>query len=84
MKENNRKEIEKWIKTWEKAGSALDKIKLKELRSVDYYNNNQMHLNEMLRYAFEHSETRLSSGLIEQQKIFMKLNKKQIREKHDS
>jgi hypothetical protein len=83
MKENNRKEIEKWIKTWEKAGSALDKIKLKELRSVDYYNNNQMHLNEMLRYAFEHSVPRLTSGLIEQQRLFMKLKKKQMGKMHD-
>ena len=35
MKQTDRKEIEKWIKIWEKAGSALDKVKLKELRAVD-------------------------------------------------
>lgn len=76
MKEIEMKEIEKWVNIWGKAGSALDEIKLKELRAVDYYNHNQALLNEMLRYAFEHRETRLSSGLIEQQKIFMKLKKK--------
>jgi len=35
MKQTDRKEIEKWIKTWEKAGSALGRIKLKELRAGD-------------------------------------------------
>ena len=78
MKHTNRKEIKKWIRTWEKAGSALDKVKLKELRAVDYYSQNQMLLNEMLRYAFEHREPRSSSGLIEQQQIFMRLKKKQM------
>lgn len=70
------KKIEKWVNTWKKAEPALDEVKLKELRAVDYYNHNQALLNEMLRYAFEHRETRLTSGLIEQQKIFMKLKKK--------
>ena len=76
MKKTKIKKIEKWVNTWKKAGPALDEVKLKELRSVDYYNHNQALLNEMLRYAFEHREPRLSSGLIEQQKIFMKLKKK--------
>ena len=84
MEDTDRRDIKKWVETWKKTGSLLDKVKLKELRAADYYSRNQMFLNEMLRYAFEHRETRLSSGLIEQQKIFMKLNKKQIREKHDS
>lgn len=75
IKKTNKKEIAKWIKTWEKAGSALNRIKLNELRSGSYYSQNQMLLNEMLRYAFEHRETRLSSGLVEQQQIFMKLKK---------
>lgn len=75
MKDSKRKEIEKWIETWEKAGSALDRVKLNELRADDYYSQNQVLLNEMLQYAFEHRKLRLSSGLIEQQKIFMKLKK---------
>ncbi len=75
MEDSKRKEIEKWIETWEKAEFALDKVKLNELRADDYYSQNQMLLNEMLQYAFEHREFRLSSGLVEQQKIFMKLKK---------
>ncbi len=75
MKESKRKEIEKWIETWEKAKPALDRVRLHELRAENYYNKNQFFLNEMLQYAFEHREIRLSSGLVEQQRIFMKLNK---------
>ena len=75
MKDSQRKEIEKWIETWEQAGFALDRVKLNELRAHDYYSQNQVFLNEMLQYAYEHRQLRLSSGLIEQQKIFMKLKK---------
>ena len=35
-------------KTWEKASSALCKVKLKELKAADYYSQNQILLNEML------------------------------------
>jgi len=73
MKNSQRKEIEKWLETWERAGSALDRVKLNELRAGDYYHRNQKLLNEMLQYAFEHRQPRSTSGLIEQQKIFMKL-----------
>jgi len=82
MEDSKRKEIEKWIETWEKAESALYNVKLKELRADDYYSQNQMFLNEMLQYAFEHRKPRLSSGLVEQQKIFMRL-KKQMNSIHD-
>ncbi len=83
MNNYNRKQIEKWVETWEKASSALNREKIKELRASDYYSKNQMLLNEMLQYAFEHRKIRLSSGLIEQQKMFMKLRDKQIDEIYD-
>ena len=78
MKDSKRKKIEKWIETWEKAGLALDRVKLNELRACDHYSQNIVLLNEMLQYTFEHREIRLSSCLVEQQKLFMKLNKRWI------
>ena len=72
MNKSEKKEIEKWIKTWKRAESALGSVKLKELRAPDYYRRNQEFLNEMLQYAFEHRQVRLSSGLVEQQRLFMK------------
>jgi len=71
-----REEIKRWVDIWQKAGSSLEEIKFNELRSANYYKKNQAILNEMLKYAFEHRTVRLSSGLIEQQRIFMKYHKK--------
>jgi len=71
----NRKEIEKWVKTWKQASSKLEVIKENELRAPDYYTRNMDFLNAMLEFAFEHREILLSSGLIEQQRIFMKLQR---------
>ena len=75
MNDSKRKEIEKWVKTWQKAGRALNRAKAHDLRAPDYYSKNKALLNEMLQYAFEHRQLRLSSGLVEQQKIFMKLKR---------
>ena len=72
MNKSEKKEIEMWIKTWEQAGSALDRVKLEELRAPDYYRRNREFLNEMLQYAYENRQVRLSSGLVEQQRLFMK------------
>ncbi len=71
-----KEEIKRWVDIWQKAGSSLEEIKFNELRSANYYKKNQALLNEMLKYAFEHRTVRLSSGLIEQQRIFMKYHQK--------
>ena len=76
MIESERKTIKKWIDVWQETGKALQEIKIQELRSDDYYEKNKQFLNEMLQYAFEHRTVRLTSGLVEQQRIFMKLRKK--------
>ena len=75
MTESDRKTIKKWIDVWKTASSALQEIKINELRSDDYYEKNKQFLNDMLQYAFEHRTVRLNSGLVEQQKFFMKLRK---------
>ena len=72
MRDIDRKTMKKWVDIWKKARSSLQGIKLYELRSDKYYQKNQLLLNEMLRYAFENRTIRFSSGLIEQQRIFMK------------
>ncbi len=76
MTESERKTIKKWINAWKEASSALQEIKIQELQSDDYYEKNKQFLNEMLQYAYEHRTVRLSSGLVEQQKFFMKLREK--------
>ena len=73
MKNSNNIEIIKWVNTWKKAGTSLARVKRSELQSKDYYKKNQMLINDMLQYAFDHRTIRFKSGLIEQQKIFMKI-----------
>jgi len=68
----NKEQALKWIQTWDKAGLSLKKIKKSELREENYYPRNQKLLNDMLHYAFEHREIRLTSGLVEMQKYFKK------------
>ncbi len=65
MEKSLKKDLEKWVETWEQAESALESVKISELRANDYYLRNQRLLNDMLQYAFEHRELRLSSGLVE-------------------
>lgn len=76
MKELKISETKKWIEIWQHAGDVLEDIRLKELRSPDYYSKNLPLLNEMLEYTFNHRVVKLSSGLIKQQQIFMKYRHK--------
>lgn len=75
MTESERKTIKKWIDVWQETGKALQELKIQELRADDYYEKNKRLLNEMLQYAYEHRTVRLTSGLVEQQRYFMKLRK---------
>ena len=64
----------RWVKTWQKAALSLKDIKKNELQAFDYYEKNRILLDEMLQYACDNSKVRLYSGLVEQQRLFMKMN----------
>ena len=76
MENSERETIKKWIKTWERADKALKVVKQRELRSYDY-KKNQYIVDQMLQWACKHGKIRLTSGLVEQQRIFMKSRQKQ-------
>lgn len=65
-----------WVETWKQAGASLEAIRRKELRAYDY-DKNQAIIDGMLQWACEHQQIRLSSGLVEQQRLFMKIRKPQ-------
>lgn len=69
----NHEETKKWVDTWQKAAVALNGVKKKELCDPDYYEKNRKTLDGMLQYACENAKIRLSSGLVEQQRLFMKM-----------
>ena len=68
--------MEKWVDAWKRAGSALEEVRRRELRAYDY-DKNQALLDEMLQWACDHRRIRLTSGLVEQQRMFMKLREGQ-------
>ena len=70
------KQTKKWVKTWQRAGTALDEIKQRELRAYDY-NKNRKIIDEMLQWAHDHRKVRLTTGLVEQQRLFMKIKNRE-------
>ena len=67
-----REQIKKWVETWNRAGFMLKKIKRRELREFDYARHAVV-VDEMLQWAHDNRKIRFSSGLVEQQKLFMKM-----------
>lgn len=68
-------ETKKWVYAWQKASVALNNVRKRELCAPDYYEKNREILDGMLQYACENAKTRLSSGLVEQQRLFIKMKK---------
>lgn len=72
MKTSPEENAQQWIESWKRASVALKDIKRQELRNYDYAKN-QAIVDGMLRWAFEHRTVRMDSGLVEQQRLFMKM-----------
>ena len=72
MKVSSQENAQQWIENWKRASVALKAVKRHELRTYDL-TKNQAIVDGMLQWAFENRELRLSSGLVEQQRLFMKM-----------
>lgn len=68
--------IKVWVDNWEIAGKALAEIKRQELSDPDYYNKTMSSFGNMLNYATDNSPIEQTSGLIEMQKYFIQLSRK--------
>ena len=42
------KETERWVKSWQRAGAALDEIKQRELRAYDYVKNQKIIAEDLI------------------------------------
>ena len=73
---NNDSQTREWILRWEKANTALNIIRINELRNKNYYLNNREILNGMLQYAYDKRMDRLDSGLVTLQCIFKRIYSK--------
>ena len=72
MKISPQENAQQWIESWKRAAVALKAVKRNELRTDDNAKNRSI-VDGMLQWAFEHRELRLNSGLVEQQRIFMRM-----------
>ncbi|GEM_PF-707939 len=72
---NDQKDIARWVRTWERAGKALEQARRSELRAYDYRRNLPV-IDEMLRWACENAGLRTTTGFVEQQRWFMKLRQR--------
>ena len=72
MKTSPQANAQQWVESWKRASAALKAVKRHELRTYDYAKN-QAIVDGMLQWAFENRESRLTSGLVEQQRLFMKM-----------
>ena len=72
MKTSSQENARQWIESWKRASVALKAVERRELRTYDLAKN-QAVVDGMLQWVFENRELRLSSGLVEQQRLFMKM-----------
>ena len=70
--DSNADEIKKWVQAWKRAGPALLAVKKAELRSLSTASA-LAELADHFAYALRTATPTISSGLVEQQRIFMKL-----------
>ena len=74
MHDTDQKRLRQHVQRWKHAGPKLVEIKRRELRAFDYATNRDL-IDGMLQWACEHAQPRWSTGLVEQQRHFMKLRK---------
>lgn len=62
----------RWVETWQRAGPALDAVRMKELREFDYEEKRHIVLG-LVELGFRFRRPRSSSGLVEMQRLLRKM-----------
>ncbi len=81
---NEQEKMQAWLAAWQRADTALDKLRKQELQDKDYYLKNRDLLNSMLQYAFDHRTVRNDSGLVIMQKYFKQYYLQKIQKTDES
>ena len=68
----------RWVEVWKQAGQRLEEIERQRLRSFRY-EDHAAEIDELLQLAFRFAKPRSTSGLVEQQRLFAKLRKRDTR-----
>ncbi len=72
MRHEDTERMKAWVNTWKRAGPALQRVKMEELRSEDYGKDFEL-IDGMLEWVVDHARERKTSGLVEQQRLFRKM-----------
>ena len=68
--------VRRWVEVWKQAGQSLEEIERQRLRSFRY-EDHVSEIDELLELAFRFAQPRSTSGLVEQQRWFAKLRKRE-------
>jgi hypothetical protein len=72
MQEDMKQATKEWVENWKRVGPILEQMKYEELRKPDYHKELEGLLG-MIDLACKQSEPSKTSGLVEQQRLFMKM-----------
>ena len=71
MSERDQGDLRAWVAAWRRAGPELERIRRAELRAFDPRQSAAI-VDALLEIGYRHGTPRTTSGLIEQQRLFMK------------
>ncbi len=74
MTETEREQMRIWVNTWKETGEFLEKLRIEESRNADL-ETVILSLNDASESALAAHPPKSSSGLVEMQRIFMKLKR---------
>ncbi len=74
MTDAEREQMRKWVNTWKETGEFLEKLRIEESRKANL-ENVILSLDDAAESALAKHLPKSSSGLVEMQRIFMKLKK---------
>jgi hypothetical protein len=74
MPDRNSENARRWIEAWKHAGPELERIRREEMSAQEtpFY---VAAFGSMYRHMLKNEEVRLTSGLVEQQALFLKLRR---------
>lgn len=73
---DEKEELRRWVGTWRRAGPELEAVRRRELAAFDFASNWRL-VDDLLAAGLRSAEPRVTSGLVELQRCFMEIARKQ-------
>jgi len=71
MTDAEREQMKAWVENWKRAGPLLERFRHEELRQLRHEDSLEM-IDGLLQIGYQHRSDEPTSGLVEQQRIFMR------------